>query len=82
VKAEQARSYGDDLEPLHGLPAPIKEQFRVKGTQTALGATNKIGNVYQTEGPLVTKLSNSRLLRGTQCRQTVMSAYVPARGQL
>lgn len=56
LDADQARSRGDDLGPLHGVPVTIKEQFRVKGTQTTLGATNKIGNVYHTEGPLVTKL--------------------------
>jgi len=59
LEADQARSRGDDLGPLHGVPVTIKEQFRVKGTQTTLGATNKVGNVYQTEGPLVTRLRDA-----------------------
>jgi len=42
--------------PLHGVPITIKEQYRVAGTQTTLGARNQIGNVYSTEGPLVQKL--------------------------
>jgi fatty acid amide hydrolase len=53
VEADNARSRGDSLGPLHGVPLTIKEQYRVKGTQTTLGATNKIGNVYHSEGPLV-----------------------------
>jgi fatty acid amide hydrolase len=56
MDADRARSRGDELGPLHGVPVTIKEQFRVKGTQTTLGATNKIGNVYHSEGPLVSKL--------------------------
>lgn len=52
--AKQAR--GEPLGPLHGVPVTIKEQYRVAGTQTTLGATNQIGNVYHDEGPLVTKL--------------------------
>jgi fatty acid amide hydrolase len=56
VEADEARSRGEPLGPLHGVPVTIKEQYRVAGTQTTLGATNQIGNVYHDEGPLVTKL--------------------------
>jgi fatty acid amide hydrolase len=52
--ARQAR--GEPLGRLHGVPVTIKEQYRVAGTQTTLGATKQIGNVYHDEGPLVTKL--------------------------
>ena len=52
--AKQAR--GEPLGRLHGVPVTIKEQYMVAGTQTTLGATNKIGNIYHDEGPLVTKL--------------------------
>ncbi len=55
-KADERQSAGEDLGPLHGVPVTIKEQYMVSGTQTTLGAVNKIGNVYNTEGPLVTKL--------------------------
>lgn len=54
--ADDALERGDPLGPLHGVPITIKEQYRIAGTQTTLGATNKIGNVYHDEGPLVTKL--------------------------
>jgi len=54
--ADEALRRGEPIGPLHGVPITIKEQYRVAGTQTTLGATNKIGNVYHDEGPLVTKL--------------------------
>lgn len=56
ITADQALRRGDAVGPLHGVPVTIKEQFRVAGTQTTLGASKQIGNVYQDEGPLVTKL--------------------------
>ncbi|HEY76093.1 MAG TPA: amidase [Thermoflexia bacterium] len=55
-EADERRARGEPLGPLHGVPVTIKEQYRVAGTQTTLGATNQIGNVYHDEGPLVTKL--------------------------
>lgn len=54
--ADASQRRGEPLGPLHGVPVTIKEQYRVAGTQTTLGATNKIGNIYHDEGPLVTKL--------------------------
>jgi len=55
-KLDEKQSSGEPLGPLHGVPVTIKEQYRVAGTQTTLGATNKIGNVYSDEGPLVKNL--------------------------
>jgi fatty acid amide hydrolase len=57
--ADEALHRGDDVGPLHGVPVTIKEQYRVAGTQTTLGATSKIGNVSNDEGPLVTKLRDA-----------------------
>ena len=54
--ADEARARGKPLGALHGVPMTIKEQYKVRGTQVTLGATNKIGNVYEDEGPLVTRL--------------------------
>lgn len=54
--ADDALRRGEAVGPLHGVPVTIKEQYRVAGTQTTLGASEQIGNVYSDEGPLVTKL--------------------------
>lgn len=55
-EADAAFSRGAEVGPLHGVPVTIKEQYRVAGTQTTLGVSKQIGNVYHDEGPLVTKL--------------------------
>ena len=52
---DEKRKAGEATGALLGVPVTIKEQYMVAGTQTTLGATNKIGNVYHSEGPLVTK---------------------------
>lgn len=57
--ADDALRRGEEVGPLHGVPVTIKEQYRVAGTQTTLGASNQIGNVYEDEGPLVTKLRDA-----------------------
>ena len=57
--ADDALQRGDAVGPLHGVPVTIKEQYRVAGTQTTLGASAQIGNVSHDEGPLVTKLRDS-----------------------
>ena len=59
IEADKARDRGDVLGPLHGVPVTVKEQFQVKGTQTTLGATSKIGNIAQQEGPLVRGLRDA-----------------------
>jgi fatty acid amide hydrolase len=55
-EADRKHSRGEPLGPLHGVPETIKEQYRVAGTQTTLGATKQMGNVYHDEGPLMTAL--------------------------
>ena len=64
---------GDVPGPLHGVPVTIKEQFCVAGTQITLGAKNKIGNVSETEGPLVRKLrqAGAVILGKTNVLQTL-----------
>ena len=37
--ADEALRRGEKVGPLHGVPVTIKEQYRVAGTQTTLGAT-------------------------------------------
>ena len=73
AEADRVQSRGDTLGPLHGVPVTIKEQFRVEGTQITLGATNKVGNVYANEGPLVRKLrkSGAIILGKTNVLQTL-----------
>jgi fatty acid amide hydrolase len=72
--ADDARHRGDPLGPLHGVPITIKEQHRVKGTPTTLGATHQIGKLYDAEGPLVRKLreAGAIILGKTNLLQTLM----------
>lgn len=73
IEADQKQARGEPLSPLHGVPVTIKEQYRVAGTQTTLGATSKIGNVYHDEGPLVKKLreAGAIILGKTNVTQTL-----------
>jgi len=70
---DESFARGETPGPLHGVPVTIKEQFRVAGTQITLGAKNKIGNVYNTEGPLVKKLreAGAVILGKTNVLQTL-----------
>lgn len=72
--ADEARARGEPLGALHGVPMTIKEQYKVRGTQVTLGATNKIGNVYADEGPLVTRLraEGAIILGKTNIAQTLL----------
>ena len=74
VAADQAQRRGEPLGPLHGVPITIKEQHRVKGTQTTLGAAHQMGKVYRSEGPLVTKLrqAGAIILGKTNILQALM----------
>jgi fatty acid amide hydrolase len=73
-KADETRARGEPLGALHGVPVTIKEQYKVRGTQTTLGATKKIGNVYDDEGPLVTRLraEGAIILGKTNIVQTLL----------
>ena len=74
VAADEAQRRGEPLGPLHGVPITIKEQYRVKGTQTTLGATHQIGKIYDSEGLLVRKLrqAGAIILGKTNILQTLM----------
>jgi fatty acid amide hydrolase len=48
VAADEAQRRGEPLGPLHGVPVTIKEQHRVDGAQTTLGATHQVGKVYDS----------------------------------
>ena len=54
--ADHARSDGQPLGPLHGLPITIKEQFNVTGLPTTMGLHGYKDNIASTDGPLVAKL--------------------------
>jgi fatty acid amide hydrolase len=56
ARADQAQERGEPLGPLHGVPVTIKEQYRVAGTETTIGLPGQVGRVYDTDGPLVSKL--------------------------
>lgn len=71
--ADEALTRGAEVGPLHGVPVTIKEQFRVAGTQTTLGASARVGNVNDDEGPLVTALrrAGATVLGKTNVIQTL-----------
>jgi len=52
-EADNKRGRGEQLVLPYGVPVTIEEQYRVAGTQTTLGARKQIGNVYESEDPLV-----------------------------
>ncbi len=56
LAADDRVARGEPTGPLHGVPVTIKEQFRVAGTQTTLGASSHVGKIQHDEGPLVTQL--------------------------
>ena len=56
AEADRAIARGEALGPLHGVPVTIKEQFRVAGTEVTIGLPGQVGQVYDSDGPLVQKL--------------------------
>ncbi|KAH7370846.1 amidase signature domain-containing protein [Rhexocercosporidium sp. MPI-PUGE-AT-0058] len=52
------RTYGKPVGPLHGLPVSLKDQFRVKGTETSVGYVAWLGKkeTEDTESLLVKQL--------------------------
>ena len=57
--AEEARSRGEALGPLHGVPITIKEQFLVAGTPTTFGLSHLAGSNAERDGPLVARLRSA-----------------------
>jgi Asp-tRNA(Asn)/Glu-tRNA(Gln) amidotransferase A subunit family amidase len=54
--ADAARSRGEPLGPLHGVPVTIKEQFLVADTPTTVGLTSRASHRAVKDGPLVGRL--------------------------
>ena len=54
--ADAARTHGEPLGPLHGVPITIKEQVLVTGTPTTAGLPSRAGHLAAADGPLVGRL--------------------------
>ena len=54
--ADAARSRGEPLGPLHGVPITIKEQFLVAGTPATMGLPSRASHRAASDGPLVARL--------------------------
>ncbi len=54
--ADAARSRGEPLGPLHGVPVTIKEQFLVADTPTTVGLPSRASHRAAGDGPLVRRL--------------------------
>lgn len=54
--ADAARSRGEALGPLHGVPITIKEQYLVAGTASTIGLPGRVGRRAAADGPLVGRL--------------------------
>jgi amidase len=53
---KRARSTGDELGPLHGLPLTVKESFDVSGLPTTWGMASYAGNVAKRDADAVARL--------------------------
>src|SRR4030095_158525 len=54
--ADAARSRGDTLGPLHGVPITIKESFDLAGTPTTAGLSHRSGHRAGTDAVVVARL--------------------------
>lgn len=74
-RADQMRSRGTILGPLHGVPITLKEQFRVAGTPSTVGLMSRRWPLIETEGPLVTRLreAGAIVLGKTNASQLLLS---------
>jgi fatty acid amide hydrolase len=76
ARADRAQARGEPLGPLHGVPVTIKEQYRVAGTQTTVGLPGQVGKVYDTDGPLVSKLRHAgAIILGKTNVPQLLTAY-------
>jgi fatty acid amide hydrolase len=56
ANVDKARSRGDKLPPLAGLPVTIKECFDLAGTASTFGLTTRRGEIEQVDDPYVAAL--------------------------
>jgi fatty acid amide hydrolase len=54
--ADRARSRGEPLGPLHGLPVTVKDQFDVAGLPTSFGVARLRERTVEHDGPMVAAL--------------------------
>ncbi len=59
AEADAARTRGDLLGPLHGVPVTVKESFDVTGTPTTAGATQRVGELASRDSPSVRRLRDA-----------------------
>ena len=57
--ADQARSAGEDLGPLHGLPLTIKENLDLRGTDATLGIPARTGQPADTDAAIVSAIQSA-----------------------
>jgi len=73
-QADDARSRGEPMGPLHGVPMTVKGQFRVAGCETTMGLPRFKGRVDQEDGPLIARLrrAGAIILGKTNIMQLLM----------
>ncbi len=52
-EADAARTRGDKMGPLHGVPVTIKDQFHVRGLPSTYGVARLKGNFAASDGAMV-----------------------------
>ena len=74
-RADEARSQGQSLGPLHGVPITIKECFDVAGTPSTAGIESRRNHRASQDGPLVARLrqAGAIIVGKTNVPQTLLN---------